>query len=357
MTHGVEDVIAVCARAWMDIDHPARVDAVDATMDVDGHRFTEEAVAFAVNRTMHVLQDMDGLRTWRTGLSGLGEGRTLAVLNPGHIPFAEIQDLVAALLAGFSWRGTVSKRSPWLLPAFLDDLMHTFEGSALMDAAVGDFDDVVTGADLLIASGTDATMDEVAARARGVGLGREHCWLRGHRFSVAILDGVESQDELLCAAEDMLLHEGQGCRSAAIVFAPETLSPDGLLEAMATFRGTFPVHPRTSGSLVMQKGFLAALDLPHAWGDGPSFLLSRGEAEEQGPGHVRWVPYEHPDAVSAWVSAHRGSLQSIYVREERQDVWSERCGQSTELLGTAQRPPLTWSPDGMSHREFFQEHF
>ncbi len=357
MKRGVEEVIATCARAWVDIDHPARVEAVEATLDLDSHRFTDEAMAFAVNRTMHVFSDREALQSWGDQLAGLGQGRVLAVLNPGHIPLVEVQDLVAGLLAGFAWRGTVSSRSPLLLPAFLDELLHAFGGHSLVDAAVGSFDDVVHGADLLVASGSDSTIADVAARAEAAGLDREHCWLRGHRFSVTILDGAESQEELLDAAEDMLLYEGQGCRSAAIVFAPESLSPDGLLEAMAAFRGTFPVHPRTSGSLTMQKGFLAALDRPHAWGDGPSFLLSRGDAEEQGPGHVRWVSYEHPDAVSAWVRAQRDGLQSVYVREERQSVWSRRCGLDTERLGTAQRPPLTWSPDGMSHKEFFQEHF
>ncbi len=357
MNRDVCDVLAACAQMWIDIDHPARVEAVEATLRSDGHRFTEEAMAFAVNRTMHALQDVDAMQTWHKQLAGLGEGRTLAVLNPGHIPFVEIQDLVAALLAGFAWRGTVSSRSPWLMPAFLDELLHLFGGNSCMDAAIGSFEEVVTGADLLIASGSDDTMKDVAQRAADAGFPRERCWLRGHRFSVAILDGKETQDELIAAAEDMMLHEGQGCRSTAIVFAPESHSPDGLLEALATFRGTFPVHPRTSGALVMQRGFLAAVDWPHAWGEGPSFLLSRGEAEEQGPGHVRWTAYRQPDVVSAWVAENRGRLQSVYVREERQVNWSERCGMDAERLGSAQRPPLDWYPDGMSHKEFFQEHF
>ncbi|PIQ63244.1 MAG: hypothetical protein COV99_04190 [Bacteroidetes bacterium CG12_big_fil_rev_8_21_14_0_65_60_17] len=357
MTPDVCEVLSACAREWVDVDHPVRVAAVEATLDLDTHRFTEEAVAFAINRSMDTLRDVDVLRSWCRQLKGLGNGRRLAVLNPGHIPLVELQDLVAAVLAGFTWRGTVSSRSPWLLPSFLDELLHTFGGSSCMDAAVASVEDVLQEADLLIASGSDETMDIISGKAADAGIPRERCWLRGHRFSVAVLDGAESSDELVAASEDMLLHEGLGCRSAAIVFVPEDQSPDALLEALAVFRGTFPVHPKTSGALVMQKGFLAALDQPHAWGDGPSFLLSCGEAEEQGPGHIRWVPYGHPEEVSSWISGHRERLQSVYVREERLDTWSERCGMQVEQLGSAQRPPLSWCPDGMSHKEFFQEHF
>ncbi len=345
------DVLATAALRWSDPDYPARVRAVEATLDLD-NRFTGEAIAFAVNQQMSLLTP-EALERWQKTLGG-GDGRVVGVLNPGNIPMVELQDLVAVLLAGFAWRGTVSSRSSALLPAFLDELRTVADGLVPVDARISTLSDILDEAWGLMASGSDDTLAEVASRATAAGIPAARQWMRGHRFSVAILDGGEDEEERLDLAEDALLHEGLGCRSAAVLFAPATQGPDDVLHAFATFRGTFPAHPATSGSLKMQQAFLEALDVPHAWADGMAFLISRGEAEVQQPGHIRWVPYETPDVVAEWVEVHRNRLQAVYARRERVDVWSRRLGLVVEPLGTAQRPGLDWNPDGRSHADFFE---
>ncbi|MEQ9104374.1 MAG: acyl-CoA reductase [Rhodothermales bacterium] len=352
------DVLATAALRWSDPDHPARVRAVKATLEMD-NRFTEEAIIFAVNQQMSLLTP-EALERWQKKLAGVATGaehhsaqRVVGVLNPGNIPMVELQDLVAVLLAGFAWRGTVSSRSSALLPAFLDELRTVADGRVPVDAQVTTLQEVLDEAWGLMASGSDDTLAEVTSLALEAGIPASRQWMRGHRFSIAILDGGEDEEERLDLAEDALLHEGQGCRSAALIFATATQGPDEILDAFATFRGTFPAHPATSGSLKMQQAFLEALDAPHAWADGMAFLISRGEAELQQPGHIRWVPYESPDIVTAWVGEHRNALQAVYTRRERAGVWSERLSVVVEPLGTAQRPELDWNPDGRSHADFF----
>jgi hypothetical protein len=348
------DVLATVARQWSDPDHPARERAVETTLDLD-NRFTEEAIAFAVNQQMSLLTPA-AMEAWQTRLRGEGgsdDRRVIGVLNPGNIPFVELQDLVAVLLAGFAWRGTVSSRSSALLPAFLDEVQAVAEGVVTVNARVCSLDEVLEEAWALMASGSDDTLAKVASRAVGAGIPTSRQWMRGHRFSVAILDGGEDEEERLDLAEDALLHEGLGCRNVALLFAPATQGPDDVLDAFATFRGTFPAHPTTSGSLKMQQAFLEALDVPHAWADGMAFLLSKGPAEVQQPGHIRWVPYESPESVTAWADEHRHALQAVYARRDRLDVWSKRLGRPVEPLGAAQRPDLDWEPDGKSHAAFF----
>lgn len=353
------DVLATVASRWSDPDHPPRARAVEATLDLD-NRFTEEAIAFAVNQQMSLLTP-DALERWQkklgdgeTGTEHHSAQRVVGVLNPGNIPMVELQDLVAVLLAGFAWRGTVSSRSPALLPAFLEELRTVADGAVPVDARISTLSDILDEAWALIASGSDDTLADVSSRAVAAGIPVTRQWMRGHRFSIAILDGGEDEEELLDVAEDALLHEGLGCRSTALLFVPATQGPDGVLDAFATFRGTFPAHPSTAGSLKMQQAFLEALDVPHAWADGMAFLMSRGEAEVQQPGHIRWVPYTSPVGVAEWVDKHRHTLQAVYARRERTDVWSERLGVPVDPLGTAQRPGLDWNPDGRSHADFFR---
>lgn len=352
------DALASVAREWSDPDHAPRAQAVEETLDLD-NRFTEEAITFAVNQQMSLLTE-PALRAWQTELggAGVGQGMTLGVLNPGNIPMVELQDFTAALLAGFAYAGTVSSRSSVLFPAFVEAVTVALRNAnpefrPEERVRLGTFNDVMSVADALIASGNDDTMDIVRARAVEAGLQPEAMWIRGHRTSVAILDGGEDEEERLDLAEDALLHEGLGCRNASLVFAPSTLGPDPLLDAFATFRGLFPAHPGTSGGLKMQQAFLAAVDAPHAWAEGMPFLLSKGDPEAQSPGHIRWSTYDAPDMIVDWMSANGDAVQCVLARKDRVDVWAGRLGRSVEPLGTAQRPALDWCPDGRSHQSFF----
>ena len=333
--------LASVAARWLDPDDDIRQDAIERTLDAD-NRFTEAAVNFAVNQQMSLLTP-EALTAWQANL-GWSPGQRVAVLNPGNIPFVELQDLVAVLLSGRTWVGTVSSRSPALLPAFVSDLL---EVDSSIPADLAAWEDALGGADRLIASGSDATMDAIREAADEEGLSADRCWFRGHRISVAVLNGQEAQDDLVDLAEDALLHEGLGCRNVSIVFAPASMPIDPVLDAMATFRGLFEAHERTVGQLKMQQALLQAVGVPHAWAEGHQFLISRGEADPQGPAHIRWVPYAHREEAEAWIAGHHTSIQGVFSTMKLASA-----SVPVEPLGFAQRPSLTWCPDGRSHVDF-----
>ena len=333
--------ISSVAERWLDPDDEIRQDALERTLEAD-YRFTEASVNFAINQQMSLLTP-EALAAWQSTL-GWTPGERVAVLNPGNIPFVELQDLVAVLLSGRTWAGTVSSRSPALLPAFASDLLEVLPETP---ADIVDWEDAIAGADLLIASGSNETMDIVRVAASEEGIPQSRCWVRGHRFSVAVLNGQESQDDLVDLAEDALLHEGLGCRNVSIVFAPESMRIDPVLDAMAAFRGMFEAHERTVGQLKMQQALLQAVGQPHAWADGHQFLISRGEAEAQGPAHIRWVPYGRREEAESWILAHAQELQGVFSTMNLASL-----PVTVEPLGNAQRPGLTWCPDGRSHVDF-----
>ena len=334
--------VSTVASRWLDPDDEIRQDAVERTLEAD-NRFTEAAVNFAVNQQMASLT-ADALVAWQSRL-GWAPSERVAVLNPGNIPFVELQDLLAVVLSGRTWSGTVSSRSPALLPAFVSDLL---EAAPDLPADIMDWEDAVAGADRVIASGSDETMDVIREAVAEEGIPMERCWFRGHRFSVAILNGQESEDDLVDLAEDALLHEGLGCRNVSIVFAPQSMTIDPVLDAMAAFRGMFEAHDRTVGQLKMQQALLQAVRQPHAWAEGHQFLISRGEAEAQGPAHIRWVPYAQRSEAEAWITSNDHRIQGVFSTNR---VPGLRV--TVEPLGTAQRPGLTWCPDRRCHADFF----
>lgn len=335
-------IIARVAADWTDPDYPVREDAVERTLEAD-NRFTEAAIAFAINQQMALLTE-SALRSWQEELAPDGPPSTpatVSVLNPGNIPFVELQDLVAVLLAGHRYVGTVSSRSPALLPAFVSDLIDADER---VDADLTDWKDALARADRVIASGSDETMDTIRNQVQEEEIDEARCWFRGHRYSVAILSGSESEQDLVDLAEDVLLHEGQGCRNVSIVFAPESMAIDPVLDAFAHFRGMFAAHDRTIGPLKMQQALLKAVDVPHAWAEGHEFLISRGDAEPQGPCHVRWVPYANRSEAESWIRTHLDEVQGVFT-----NVAADLPKDWMEPLGSAQRPALDWAPDRRRH--------
>lgn len=334
----VLEAIAAAAAEWQSPDHPPRAEAVSATLKAP-NRFTEQAIAFAINQQMAELT-VPALEDWVRG-RWASRTQTVGVLNAGNIPLVGLQDLLAVVLTGHTYVGSLSSKSPHLMPAFVTEIR---QHASDVPVTFVDADALFQHADALIATGQHETIQWVADQCDTHGIPSNRRLLRGHRYGVAVIDGNEDEDEREQLAEDMLLHEGAGCRSVAIVWAPEELNPDPFLSAMARFRGVFPVHPDLPGTLQMQQAFLDATDQSHAYGEGLEFLLSRGAPEPQRPGHIRWAEYEALDDVSAWLDEHEAGLQHVTARGDL----ARRLEVPMPIapLGTAQRPSLDWQPDG-----------
>lgn len=336
---GLIEGIAAVAAKWRDPAYERRSRAVWKTLDAE-NVFTEEALAFAVNQQM-ALATADRIEAWIAGRSA-PRRRTVGVLNAGNIPLVGLQDFLAVVLTGHRYVGTISSKSPALLPAFVADLRERLPS---LEAEFAGWQDVFASAGALIATGSDETLDWARQECRRHGISPERRLMRGHSFGVAVLGARETDDEYERLAEDALLHEGVGCRNVAIIWAPRGLPPDPLLEAFARFRAVFPAHESTPGRLAMQQAFLEAVDQAHAFGEGLEFLLSRGDPEEQQPGHVRWTEYDDLAEVNQWLEAQASRIQLVVASE----AVCEHLTEAVDLhrLGDAQRPGMDWRPDGV----------
>ena len=158
--------IAAAAADWQDPEYPPRAEAVSATLEAP-NRFTEQALAFAINQQMAELTP-EALRGW-VGGTWADMARTIGVLNAGNIPLVGLQDLLAVVLTGHDYLGTLSSKSPHLLPAFVDEIRNH---ESAFPAAFEDAEMLFERADAIIATGSDETASWVAeleASVRGVG--------------------------------------------------------------------------------------------------------------------------------------------------------------------------------------------
>ena len=157
-------------------------------------------------------------------------------------------------------------------------------------------------------------------------------------MGAAEITGFETPEDLIGLAEDALLYGGASPSSVRLILAPAGQSPDRLINAFGRFREEVPAHPATDGALAMQRAFLAAAGVGHAWGEG--FLLSRGPAEVLAPGQIRWTEVKSQAEARAILDllGQRLSVTSVPSAQDF-DAWPNAAA-----MGDVHRPPLTGGP-------------
>jgi hypothetical protein len=345
------EACAAVAEKWADPDHPARSDAVRAALGDENVRATEEALAYALNHFAGQVE-VEALSEWLGGRWREEEG-TAGLWDDDPVPGDGLRSLLAVWGTGRAFVGCLGGEAKHLVPAFAREVQARVSSLSARVAGPGEPETLFEHADALFARPSPATVDHVeekvrvGAENRGIPPARRH--VRPPRYTVGAIDGNESDDQREGVAEDMLLHEGRGVRRLALLWAPEDLSPDPYLEAMATFRGVFPAHDDTPGTLQMQQAFLEAQDAPHAYAAGLEFLLSRGTPEVQKPAHVRWTEYDRLEEVSAWVTEHDDRVYAVVARPDVQG----RIDVPVPVVapGAVRRPPLD-DPEGRALVDF-----
>ena len=208
--YGIISVLVQTARAWKSPTYEQlRSHVVKKTLTAS-NAFTEEALEFAIDQQMDGVTEA-ALSAW-IGQRAIKERCSVGVINAGNVPLVGLQDLLAVLVCGHSYVGVLSRKSPYLLPAFVKTLL---DRGADINAEFVDRDEMWSKADAVIATGSNEAIAQIKVLASRRGLAPDMCLFRGNRYGIAILNGFESENDLDGLALDVLLHEGAGCRNVA----------------------------------------------------------------------------------------------------------------------------------------------
>lgn len=150
--------------------------------------------------------------------------------------------------------------------------------------------------------------------------------LRGHRQSVAVLSGRETEEQLAALADDIWAYSGLGCRNVSMLLLPEGYDPP-----LAMPR----VNPRYLNNHRQSAALLAMTGQPYRDLGGASLVES-----DEFPTMLSRIAcrrYRSPEEAEAWLADHDAALQCVV---------SECVGHSRRVgFGRAQSPSLTDYPD------------
>lgn len=156
----------------------------------------------------------------------------IAVNCAGNLPLVGLQDIMCVLATGNNAIIKLSGKDKFLIPALLNilcDINPFWRNKFYFTNSLYTFNECKL--DAILSMGSDETVCALKGAFEDVPM-----LLRGHKFSFAVLSGVESCVELENLVNDMFLYFGMGCRSVSYLLVPKNYNFNALLDASAKYR-------------------------------------------------------------------------------------------------------------------------
>lgn len=190
--------------------------------------YTPEQVYFSIQSWAKALTE-ENLDQWLSAYA-IGEikPKDIALILAGNIPLVGFHDFLSVLITGHSVRVKTSSNDQHLLPFLAKYVIAVApkfaEKITFVEGKLENFDSV-------IATGSNNT-----ARYFEYYFKDKPSIIRKSRNSVAVLNGIETKEQLIALGEDIFRYFGLGCRNVSKLFVPKGYSFDAFFEAIFEYQ-------------------------------------------------------------------------------------------------------------------------
>lgn len=286
--------------------------------------FTHDDIVRAVRAIAHDMLQAESLKEWLSHYTQASRPQRVAVIMAGNLPLVGFFDMLCVLASGHECHYKPSSKDSVLMEYIARELrdieptiaLHRFDPTAEYD--------------MLIATGGDSAVhhfDTHYPTTRRL--------LRGSRHSVAVLDGMESAEELEGLIGDITAYSGLGCRSVSLLFVPQGHHVELMSEP--------PRCPKLERNLRSERALRTMTGQPYS--DCRGFILAPGESFPTSLAVVHTREYSSLDEVASWLSDNGDHLQCVVSHVESLNK-ALPFGR-TIAFGHAQHPTLHDYADGI----------
>lgn len=258
---------------------------------------------------------------------------TVGVVMAGNIPAVGFHDFLTVLVSGNKLLARLSSSDPVLLHAMAEVLIRFHPA---WKERIQFTQERLSGFDAVIATGSSNTTLYFEQY-----FGKYPHIIRGHRNSVAVLTGRETDTELAGLADDIMLYFGMGCRSISKIHLPADYDFSGLIHALGRYTH-FTDHSKYRNNYDYQKSVHLVAGLPFI--DAGMLLLTESERLASPVAVVHYQPYRSSEELSRNLLPDRDGVQCISS--------SGAPGVPAIPLGMAQKPGLADYADGVDTLNF-----
>ncbi len=245
----------------------------------------------------------------------------------GNIPLVGFFDLMCVLISGHDCLYKPSSKDSILID-YICKLLSEIDPSLPLQRLNGE------RLDAIIATGNDNTNRYFRALYHNMPV-----LFRSSRYSIAVLDGDETQTDLEGLRQDIFTYFGMGCRNVSQLFLSRNYDVEPLIEALQK-------HPITHPPYLHNYRQALALNTMQgrSFTDCLFFLLRESREPSQMISELTYTYYDALPEVDNWISEHNDQIQCIVSNHISYPRWIH--------FGQAQHPTLTDYPDGIDVMKF-----
>ncbi len=289
--------------------------------------FTPEVIKNALGEISAWL-DQAQLEQWLAPYTFATQPQTVALILPGNLPLVGFHDFLCVLCSGNKVLVKLSSEDARLLPA-LAKMLVLFEPElkARISFAIGKLSDYSA----VIATGSNNSM----LHFKQYFSNHPHL-LRGHRTSIAVLNGSETPEELTALGQDIFQYFGRGCRNVTQLWIPENFELNRFFEAILPFAEVIN-HKKYGNNYDYNKAVHLMNQVPIL---DNNFVLLKESKDLHSPLSVlHYQRYNDQNEVVTYLEENQQQIQCI-------------VGHNYLPFGAAQCPTLTDYADGIDTMQF-----
>jgi hypothetical protein len=307
--------------------------------------FTERMQRISIEAVVDYFLRRDILDKWTLPYSDriVEKSDKVLVVMAGNIPLVGFHDFLTVMASGCKVVVKCSSKDKVLLP-FIVNLLC--EINNYWNNRISFISGIETNVDIVIATGSDKTARFFRRRFADLPI-----LTRGSRYSVAILYGDESDQELESLSKDIFYYYGLGCRSVSLLFVPEGYDLERLKTLFANAGRLLDGAQSYLNSYRYRK---ALAEMNGDWfKDGGFFLFKKSEEYPPPMSVVNITEYKTPESVNSFLIKERDSLQCVVGNKADVSDWVGNVPMlELTAFGMSQYPSVSEYADGLNSLEF-----
>ena len=292
--------------------------------------FTEFDIIYQIKTICSQMLDAYKLDEWLNNCPVSECEKKVLVIMAGNIPLVGFFDLLCVLAGGHMAVVKTSSKDSILMKYVIDILKNIspdipikyYDGSENVDA--------------LIAMGGDNAVRFFRERYEGIPM-----LLRGSRYSVAVLDGTETEAEIAGLATDITAYSGLGCRNVGLLFLPVGYDVTRIINSICSVEH---INKKIINNYGQRKALLTMAG--RDFSDCGSRILFESSTFPEAISQVNYYFYDSQADVAEWLVANDESIQCVVGH------MAHRRGVN---FGQSQSPSLTDYPDGVDTMQFLSD--
>ncbi len=200
--------------------------------------FTPKQVLHSIQSWAKALTE-DNLNQWLSNYDfSKIEPKKVGLILAGNIPLVGFHDFLSVLISGHDVLVKTSSNDQHLLK-FLANYLIAIEPN--LNSKITFVEGKLEGFDAVIATGSNNT-----ARYFEYYFKEKPSIIRKNRNSVAVLNGIETFEDLVNLGEDIFRYFGLGCRNVSKLFVPKSYNFDNFFKAMYEYRDVIQYEKYTN---------------------------------------------------------------------------------------------------------------